>query len=197
MALAIWRSKRLTTLRDSLPLQVAELIARARALPWPAPIQRVARLGLLALAKRSKTAAWLIDRAQEALDTASAEPLVASASAPEALPSLDQQPVVAPQVAPTPRRLDALAYAMRSVSAETCIEAIADLTDRGDAAAGALLLDLLEDTSGFFIPITRLAAARGLQRVRELEPARIARVLALEQDLAVADALRMASVAFQ
>ncbi len=242
MALAIWRSKLLTTLRDALPMQPAELIARARALPWPAPVQRVAQRGLRALAKRSKTAAWLLDRAQEALEAATAAPFssaASSTSARSAKVSFDVGPAFSTPIAvalaaapvsaafevepepaaaiaselaiatapaaevaiqteplplvvskdPLPDALDALAYAMRSVSAETCVAAIADLTDRGDAAAGALLLDLLEDSSGFFIDLSRLAAARGLQRVREVDGARVERLLRREQDLGVAHAL--------
>ncbi|MFI5309222.1 MAG: hypothetical protein ACHQ53_17835 [Polyangiales bacterium] len=158
-------------------MQPSELIARAQALPWPAPIQRAAKRALRALAKRSKTAAWLLDHAQ----------------APVVIPA--RQPAASPSALPHRRSLDALAYAMRSVSAETCVAAIAELTDRGDAAAGALLLDLLEDCSGFFISITRLAAARGLQRVADVDAARVDRVLALEGDVAVADALRTVSAA--
>jgi hypothetical protein len=58
-----------------------------------------------------------------------------------------------------------------------------------------LLLDLLEDTTGFFIPLTRLAAARGLQRISDIDADRLDRLLQYEADVSVRDALSAVSSA--
>jgi hypothetical protein len=51
------------------------------------------------------------------------------------------------------------------------------------------LLALLEDGRGFYLPPTRRAAARGLDRIRRADPTRVQALLAHESDALVRDAL--------
>jgi hypothetical protein len=132
----------------------------------------------------------LVEQAAQAAPNGSAE-----RKEPSAQPPLPPEPPLPHQPAPAQPSLDELAYALRAVNAEICVSAIADLTDRGDAPAGVLLLDLLEDATGFFIPLTRLAAARGLQRISDIDADRLLRLLQYEADVSVRDALSTVSSA--
>jgi hypothetical protein len=82
-----------------------------------------------------------------------------------------------------------LAAAVADADAEVSLAAIAALVDRGDRCAGDALLGVLEDRRGFFLPLTRQAAARGLARVRVVDAARLEAALARESDAVVRGAL--------
>ena len=79
--------------------------------------------------------------------------------------------------------------AMRDVDAGVSLAAIASIADRAEDGCTEALLALLEDGSGFFLPPTRRAAARGLDRIRGADPARVRALLERESDSMVRDAL--------
>jgi hypothetical protein len=79
--------------------------------------------------------------------------------------------------------------AVRDVDASVSLSAIAAIVDRADDGCAEALLKLLEDGSGFYLPPTRRAAARGLDRIRRADPARVKALLDREADAAVRDAL--------
>jgi HEAT repeat protein len=79
--------------------------------------------------------------------------------------------------------------ALYDSDAEVSIAAIAALSTSAPDTAREALLRLLDHGDGFFLPVTRLAAARGLQRVGELSPARLEAFAARERDPAVREIL--------
>ncbi len=87
-----------------------------------------------------------------------------------------------------------LRLALHDPDVEVSIAAIAALIERHDPDTATQLTHILEDDHHFFLPITRLAAARGLERMRGL-PAPTARgLLERESDDAVQQVLqRMAA----
>jgi HEAT repeat protein len=72
--------------------------------------------------------------------------------------------------------------ALRDPDAEVSIAAISALGASAPARAGELLLDVIANQDGFFLPITRLAAARGLERLSWLPEASLEQVSASETD---------------
>jgi hypothetical protein len=59
---------------------------------------------------------------------------------------------------------------IRAMDAEVSIAAIAVVADRKSATATEYLLPVLQDTSGYFLPLVRLAAANALVRAGALTP---------------------------
>jgi HEAT repeat protein len=94
----------------------------------------------------------------------------------------------------TPEESESIASALRDRDAEVSIAAISALAASTPERAGALFLQVIENQDGFFLPITRLAAARGLERLPYApDAARVARQAALETDPQLAQILnRMA-----
>jgi HEAT repeat protein len=82
-----------------------------------------------------------------------------------------------------------VAAAARDSDASVSIAAIAALVERDDTDSANVLLTLLEDSTGFYIGLTRQAAARGLARLRGSDPGRIAALLQKESDPEVRQAL--------
>lgn len=72
--------------------------------------------------------------------------------------------------------------ALRDHDAEVSIAAISALGASAPQSAGQLLLQVIENQDGFFLPITRLAAARGLERLSWLPKESLERVRGGEQD---------------
>jgi HEAT repeat protein len=97
-------------------------------------------------------------------------PLV-RAAAVHALGGLLSEPECAPIV-----------RALRDSDAEVSIAAISALGASAPSRAGELLLEVIENHDGFFLPITRLAAARGLERLSWLPTASLERVADAEPD---------------
>jgi HEAT repeat protein len=97
-------------------------------------------------------------------------PLV-RAAAVHALGGLLSEPECAPIV-----------RALRDPDAEVSIAAISALGASTPARAGELLLDVIENRDGFFLPITRLAAARGLERLSWLPRESLQRISVAEGD---------------
>jgi HEAT repeat protein len=74
---------------------------------------------------------------------------------------------------------------VRDVDAEVSIAAIAVVADRKQATAAEYLLPILQDTSGYFLPLVRLAAANALTRAGALTPQLAQQLLDREEASAV------------
>ena len=89
-----------------------------------------------------------------------------------------------------PRGDDAiLSGALSHIDAEVSLAALAALVQRGEASGAPALLGVLEDRTGYYLPLVRRAAAQGLSRLRLAPPERISAVLAAEVDDPVREAL--------
>jgi hypothetical protein len=88
-----------------------------------------------------------------------------------------------------PGGLSPLYTAVADVDAEVSLAAIAALVERAEDGCADALITLLEDSSGFYLPPTRRAAARGLDRIRGADPARVKTLVDREADSVVRDAL--------
>jgi len=75
-----------------------------------------------------------------------------------------------------------LLRALRDADAEVSIAAIGAIGACAPGRAGEVLLDVVENRDGFFLPITRLAAARGLERLSQLPAAALGRLAQVEAD---------------
>jgi HEAT repeat protein len=82
-----------------------------------------------------------------------------------------------------------LQRALRDVEAEVSIAAISALSSTWDRQSAAALLGVVENADGFYLPITRLAAARGLERLPLSPVADLERVRAWEADASVIEVL--------
>jgi HEAT repeat protein len=82
-----------------------------------------------------------------------------------------------------------LVTAVSDVDALVSLAAIAALSDRDDGASVSALMAVLENLAGFYLPVSRQAAARAITRLRNYEPDRLRRVLENEYDPAVRDTL--------
>jgi len=89
--------------------------------------------------------------------------------------------------------LSPLYAAVADVDAGVSLAAIAAIVERSEDGCAEALLTLLEDRRGYYLPPTRQAAARGLDRIRGADPSRVRALLANESDSVVHEAL--ASVA--
>lgn len=95
-------------------------------------------------------------------------------------------------------RLDAAQFApvfaaVRDIDAEVSIAAAAVITERMPASASAQLLHVLRDTSGFYLPIVRLAVANALERAGLLHAGVVDELLPSERDPSVRRVLERAS----
>jgi HEAT repeat protein len=82
--------------------------------------------------------------------------------------------------------------AVRDIDAEVSIAAVAMIADRLPTAAATHLFPLLRDTTGFYLPIVRLAAANALERAGCLHSGVVAELLAQENDASVRRVLERA-----
>jgi hypothetical protein len=82
-----------------------------------------------------------------------------------------------------------VAATVADADAAVSLAAIAALVERDDEASAEALLTLLEDASGFYVPLTRRAAARGLLRIRLGPTGRARALLDKEADPDVREAL--------
>lgn len=82
-----------------------------------------------------------------------------------------------------------LTAALSQVDAEVSLAALSALVQRAEPSGAVALLGVLEDRTGFYLPLVRRAAAQGLSRLRLAPPERISGVLATEADDAVREAL--------
>lgn len=79
--------------------------------------------------------------------------------------------------------------AVGDANAEVSVAAIAALAQGGFEGAEERLVGVLEEPTGFYVSITRHAAARGLALLESVDLDRIARIRLVEQDAEVRDAL--------
>jgi hypothetical protein len=79
--------------------------------------------------------------------------------------------------------------AVADVDALVSLAAIAALAERDENASADALMRVLENRAGFYLPLTRQAAARALTRLQNYEPDRLRRLLETEYDSAVREAL--------
>jgi hypothetical protein len=82
-----------------------------------------------------------------------------------------------------------LERAVSSVDTEVSLAAISALVERGEPSGAARLIGLLEDRTGFYLPLTRAAAARGLVALRFDDAAQVRSLLETEEDRDVRTAL--------
>jgi len=75
-----------------------------------------------------------------------------------------------------------LRAALRDLDAEVSIAAISALSASGGEDAVEALVGVIDNADGFFLPITRVAAARGLERLPALATVELERLLAAERD---------------
>lgn len=88
-----------------------------------------------------------------------------------------------------PNQGEALVSAVSDVDALVSLAAIAALAERDETASASALMGVLENRAGFYLPLTRQAAARALIRLQNYDPDRLRRLLESEHDPAVREAL--------
>jgi hypothetical protein len=84
-----------------------------------------------------------------------------------------------------------LASAVADVDATVSLSAIAALADRDEGASARALLGVLEDRAGFYLPLTRVAAARALLRLQHCDRDRVRGLLEAESDAKVREELQL------
>jgi HEAT repeat protein len=89
----------------------------------------------------------------------------------------------------SPADPSSITQALGDVDAAVSLAAIATLAERDESASAGALMGVLEDRRGFYLPLTRHAAARALGRQHHYDSARLRDLLAVEHDEAVRDAL--------
>jgi HEAT repeat protein len=82
-----------------------------------------------------------------------------------------------------------IAAAVRDVDAIVSLAAIAALAERDESTSAGALMGVLEDRAGYYLPLTRQAAARALLRLRHYDRDRLRGLLASEYDATVREAL--------
>jgi HEAT repeat protein len=88
-----------------------------------------------------------------------------------------------------PSEGEAFAVAASDVDASVSVAAIGALVERHDEMSVDVLLRVLEDRTGFYVPIARHAAARGLALLGRGQPERVNAILQNESDGVVREAL--------
>jgi HEAT repeat protein len=84
---------------------------------------------------------------------------------------------------------DAFATAVADLDASVSLAAIGALVERREDTSVDVLLRVLEDRKGFYVPPTRHAAARGLALLGMGDPRRVSALLQNESDAIVREAL--------
>ncbi len=82
-----------------------------------------------------------------------------------------------------------LEQALRDLDAEVSIAAISALVASAGTHAAEPLSRVIENADGFYLPVTRLAAARGLERLTPIEPTLLERLREREVDALVIEVL--------
>jgi hypothetical protein len=75
-----------------------------------------------------------------------------------------------------------LCGAVADADATVSLAAIAALAERNEARGAETLAGVIERTDGFYLPITRHAAARALAKMHDHDPARVRRLVYHEAD---------------
>jgi hypothetical protein len=82
-----------------------------------------------------------------------------------------------------------IAAAVADVDALVSLAAIATLAERDEIMSAGALMNVLEDSRDFYLPLTRQAAARALLRLHNYDRDRLRGLLARESDATVREAL--------
>lgn len=90
-------------------------------------------------------------------------------------------------------RFDPVFAALRDIDAEVSIAAVAVIAERVPSRAGKLLLPVLCDRTGYYLPIVRLAVANALERTGALHAGVVGEILPHELDPAVRRVLERAN----
>jgi HEAT repeat protein len=83
----------------------------------------------------------------------------------------------------------AIATAVSDVDALVSLAAIATLAERDEILSAGALMNVLEDSRDFYLPLTRQAAARALLRLHNYDRDRLRELIARESDATVREAL--------
>jgi HEAT repeat protein len=166
------------SLRPTLPA-LQQLLDRVRALPWPAPLQRLTTRGLSKLKERLPGLAELLDGfVPPSAARAPAPPVIQHADAPkppepaliEGLVGLLSAPDYQRRLKAAgalgllhqPAALDPLIGALRDRSVEVACAAASAIAATGGERAQDALLTVLANADGFYHTLTRAAATYGL-----------------------------------
>ncbi len=84
-----------------------------------------------------------------------------------------------------------LASAVADIDATVSLSAIAALADRDERTSAQTLIDVLENRAGFYLPLTRQAAARALFRLKHCDRDRVRGLLEAESDATVRNELQL------
>lgn len=82
-----------------------------------------------------------------------------------------------------------VAAAVADLDALVSLAAIAALAERDESTSAGALMGVLENRAGYYLPLTRLAAARALLRLRHCDKERLRGLLDVEYDATVREAL--------
>jgi len=88
-----------------------------------------------------------------------------------------------------PNQAAPVVSAVADIDALVSLAAIAALAERDETASAGALMGVLENRAGFYLPLTRQAAARALMRLQNYEPERLRRLLETEYDATVRETL--------
>ena len=88
-----------------------------------------------------------------------------------------------------PNQATPVVSAVADVDALVSLAAIAALAERDETTSAGALMGVLENRAGFYLPLTRQAAARALMRLQNYEPDRLRRLLETEYDATVRETL--------
>lgn len=146
------------------------LLERLRSLPWPAPVQRLTRRGVHRLRQRFPELADLLDgRVRTPAPTAAAPARVSELALDELLKQLAARDYETRVRAArglahhrSPEATRALVRALSDPSVEVGVAAATALAMAGGDAGRGALLEVLTNAQGFYHPLTRAAAVRGL-----------------------------------
>jgi HEAT repeat protein len=149
------------------PLQ--RVLSALRALPWPAPLQRVTARSLERLKARIPELAELLDGPQPKRPKSQVDSGAPVTALPELLTLLSardyQSRTKAAQALashPQPEATEALVRALRDRSVEVAVAAATALGVAGGEGARRALLAVLDNTEGFYHPLVRAGAVHGL-----------------------------------
>ncbi len=84
-----------------------------------------------------------------------------------------------------------IASAVADIDAIVSLAAIAALAERDEGASAGALIGVLENRAGFYLPLTRQAAARALLRLRHCDVDRVRGLLEGESDATVREELQL------
>jgi len=148
------------------------LIDRLRSLPWPSPVQRLTSRGLRRLRERfPDLSAFLDGRIEQSNRPVDAPPppLSADVALADLLAQLKGRDYEARVRAAralanhrAPEATSALIVALQDRSVEVGVAAATALAMAAQEQGRAALLDVLTNAEGFYHPLTRAAAVRGL-----------------------------------